>query len=146
MELLSKPEFMGSSNARQEASDFISKTTVIPLNDKVEYQTIRIRRNNPRIKLPDAGILGTHVPAFNITLIVASRRAITGHNPADTLVVHGSAFPNLQMFTPGTQYRERYIRAVTTIRARHAASPLRLARRRSLPAAAGRWLLPLPCR
>jgi predicted nucleic acid-binding protein len=59
MELLSKPEFMDSSNARQKASDFISKTTVIPLNDEVEYQTIRIRRANSRIKLPDAIIAAT---------------------------------------------------------------------------------------
>jgi predicted nucleic acid-binding protein len=59
MELLSKPEFMGSSNERQGASDFISKTTVVPLNGEVEYQAIRIRRSNPRIKLPDAVIAAT---------------------------------------------------------------------------------------
>ncbi|MDR2796458.1 MAG: PIN domain-containing protein [Spirochaetaceae bacterium] len=59
IELVSKPEFMGNSSARQEASDFISRTTVIPLNDKVEYQTVRIRRNNPGIKLPDAIIAAT---------------------------------------------------------------------------------------
>jgi predicted nucleic acid-binding protein len=76
IELLSKPEFMGSSNARQEASDFISKTTVIPIYGEVEYLTIRIRRTNPRIKLPDAIIAATAL-ALNGTLLSCDKDLVS---------------------------------------------------------------------
>jgi predicted nucleic acid-binding protein len=76
MELLSKPEFIGSGNARQEASDFISKTTASPLNGEVEYQTIRIRRSNPRIKLPDAIIAATAL-ALNAKLLSCDKELVS---------------------------------------------------------------------
>jgi predicted nucleic acid-binding protein len=68
MELLAKPEYKDNPEAEHEALDFIAGMTVIPITDEIEDCTIKIRRNNTAIKLPDA-IIAASAFVFGTTLI-----------------------------------------------------------------------------
>jgi predicted nucleic acid-binding protein len=59
IELLSYPGI--SADEEHDIQEFLSGVDVIPLTTEVEFETIKIRRVNPRIKLPDAVIASTTV-------------------------------------------------------------------------------------
>jgi predicted nucleic acid-binding protein len=57
-----------ASAEETEIRQFLRKCRVIPLNKKVERETILLRRAKPKLRLPDAIIAATAV-ALNATLI-----------------------------------------------------------------------------
>jgi predicted nucleic acid-binding protein len=61
MELLAKPEYKVNKAAEYEALDFIAAMTVVPITDEIEDCTVKIRRENTAIKLPDAIIAASAV-------------------------------------------------------------------------------------
>jgi predicted nucleic acid-binding protein len=59
IELLAYPGI--SADEEHDIQEFLSGVDVIPLTTEVEIETIKIRRANPRIKLPDAVVAATTV-------------------------------------------------------------------------------------
>jgi predicted nucleic acid-binding protein len=60
IELLAYPGI--NADEEHDIQEFLSGVDVIPLTSEVEIETIKIRRANPRIKLPDAVIAATAIP------------------------------------------------------------------------------------
>jgi predicted nucleic acid-binding protein len=59
IELLAYPGI--SEEEETDIRDFLSGVDVIPLATEIELETIKIRRMNPQIKLPDAVIAATAI-------------------------------------------------------------------------------------
>jgi predicted nucleic acid-binding protein len=74
MEVLAKPDHTAESE--KEATDFLNKLTVVPLNDTIEHTAIQIRRiGAPRLRLPDAIVAATAV-ILNAKLVSADDRLL----------------------------------------------------------------------
>jgi predicted nucleic acid-binding protein len=59
MELFAKPDI--TEGEKQEIDAFLAFTTVILLDDVIEEETIKLRRANTKIKLPDCIVAATAI-------------------------------------------------------------------------------------
>jgi predicted nucleic acid-binding protein len=59
IELFAKPDI--TDGEIQEINAFLADTTVIPIGEAIEEETIKLRRANPAIKLPDSIIAATAI-------------------------------------------------------------------------------------
>jgi predicted nucleic acid-binding protein len=67
MELLAAPVM--TPDKEQRRRDFLNELTIIPLNEEIKHEAIRMRRyGTPRLKLPDAIIAATAV-VLDATLV-----------------------------------------------------------------------------